>query len=137
MNAADTIVTVVRAHYPSAQAIYLFGSYGTEDEWPNSDVDIALLLPHAEARARADLGASSCREALSSVLGREVDLLNARAASTVFQKEIVTTGRRLFRTNDDAADEFEMYTLSLYERLNEERAEILRAFADTGRAYAV
>ncbi len=32
-------------HFPNIQAIYLFGSYGTEDEWFNSDIDIALLLP--------------------------------------------------------------------------------------------
>ena len=36
---------VVLEHYPLAQAIYLFGTYGTVDEWPDSDVDIAVLLP--------------------------------------------------------------------------------------------
>jgi predicted nucleotidyltransferase len=29
-------------------AIYLFGSYGTEQEWPESDVDIAVLLTPKE-----------------------------------------------------------------------------------------
>jgi hypothetical protein len=36
------IVRIVLQHYPSTQAIYLFGNYGTPDEWPQSDVDIAL-----------------------------------------------------------------------------------------------
>lgn len=33
--------------------------------------------------------------------------------------------------------EFEMLTLSLYQKLNEERKEILAAFRETGRAYFV
>lgn len=137
MNATDTIVSVVLAHHPAVQAIYLFGTFGTEDQWPTSDVDLALLLPRAEALSQPSLAASPCREALVAALGREVDLLNARTVSTVFQKEIVVTGRRLYRTDDDATDEFEMYTLSLYQKLNQERAEILREFAESGRAFAV
>ena len=39
------IVRLVLAHYPAAQGVYLFGSYGTADERPDSDVDVALLLP--------------------------------------------------------------------------------------------
>ncbi len=45
MTAVGDIVRTVLDHYPDTQAIYLFGSYGTENEWPDSDVDIALLLP--------------------------------------------------------------------------------------------
>ena len=40
----DILKTIVR-HYPDTQAIYLFGTYGTGNAWPDSDVDIALLLP--------------------------------------------------------------------------------------------
>ncbi|PKM99247.1 MAG: hypothetical protein CVU78_07300 [Elusimicrobia bacterium HGW-Elusimicrobia-2] len=40
----EIIVKTVLSHYPDIQAIYLFGSYGTGDEWPDSDVDIALLF---------------------------------------------------------------------------------------------
>ncbi|MBK6563551.1 nucleotidyltransferase domain-containing protein [Candidatus Amarobacter glycogenicus] len=35
---------IILQHYPTTQAIYLFGSFGTADEWPTSDVDIAVLL---------------------------------------------------------------------------------------------
>ncbi len=45
MKERGEIVQTVLRQYPDTQAIYLFGSYGTEDEWPDSDVDIALLLP--------------------------------------------------------------------------------------------
>lgn len=40
---------LILTNFPHIQAIYLFGSAATESEWFNSDIDIALLLPHQEA----------------------------------------------------------------------------------------
>ncbi|MHB0878774.1 MAG: type VII toxin-antitoxin system MntA family adenylyltransferase antitoxin [Anaerolineae bacterium] len=137
MNETEVIVRIILEHYPRAQAIYLFGAYGTADEWPDSDVDIAVLLPPEEARRRPQLMLTPCHSALAEALGKPVDLLNAREVSTVFQKEIVKSERRLFCADDDAAAEFEMLTLSHYQTLNEERKAILAAFHKTGRAYAV
>ena len=45
MVEAGIIETVLR-HYPDVAAVYLFGAAGTEDEWSDSDVDIALLFSH-------------------------------------------------------------------------------------------
>lgn len=135
--AFTTIVRIVLEHYPSAQAIYLFGTYGTPDEWPSSDVDIAVLLPPSDANQRPHLMLTPCHYALQDALGKSVDLLNARRISTVFQNEIVQNGRRLHSSDDDAVAEFEMLTLSLYQKLNEERKAILDAFEESGRAYAV
>ncbi|MFZ4507299.1 MAG: type VII toxin-antitoxin system MntA family adenylyltransferase antitoxin [Fimbriimonas sp.] len=135
MSQAENIVAIVLRHYPSAQAIYLFGSYATEDERGDSDVDIAILLPHSQSAASLML--SDCRFALEDALGRTVDLLSARSVATVFQKEIVEHGRLLFCGDEDAKCEFEFMTLSLYQKLNEERREILEDFALTGKAYNV
>ena len=133
----DVIVRCILEHYPTAQAIYLFGTYGTADEWPDSDVDIAVLLPPEEARRQPQLMLTPCHYALADALGRSVDLLNAREVSTVFQKEIIKSGRTLHCADEDTVAEFEMLTLSYYQRLNEERNAILEAFEETGRAYAV
>ena len=51
MKTLNTLIDTVLKHYPEVQAIYLFGSYGAENEWPDSDVDIALLLPPVKAKA--------------------------------------------------------------------------------------
>lgn len=133
----EAIVETVLHFYPGVEAIYLFGSYGTEDEWPSSDVDIALLLPPAQAKSVKNLIVSECRFALDDLLKKEVDLVNLRMVSTVFQFQIVTTGRLLYTGNAYAVDEFEMLTLSFYQKLNEERREILEEFYKTGRAYRV
>ncbi|MGH9432679.1 MAG: type VII toxin-antitoxin system MntA family adenylyltransferase antitoxin [Terriglobia bacterium] len=137
MKEYDAIVRIILEHYPAAQAIYLFGTYGTADEWPQSDVDIAVLLPPEQARRQPQLMLTSCHYALADALGKPTDLLNAREVSTVFQKEIVQSGRRLYSKDDNAVAEFEMLTLSHYQKLNEERKAILDSFQRTGRAYAV
>ena len=137
MSALDRIVATVLAAYPSTQAIYLFGSYGSENEWPDSDVDLALLLPPEEAKWAGPLTTSGLRFALESVLQKDVDLVNLRRASTVFQKEIIFSGRRIFCADEYAADEFEMLVLSFYQKLNDERAEVLAEGLRSGRFYNV
>lgn len=136
-KAFGTITRIVLEHYPTTQAIYLFGTYGMPDEWPDSDVDIAVLLPPGDIEGNPHLMLTPCHYALEDALGKSVDLLNARRISTVFQKEIVENGRRLYCGDEQAVAEFEMLTLSLYQKLNEERQAILDSFEKTGKAYLV
>jgi uncharacterized protein len=135
MSATGDIVRTVLGHYPDTQAIYLFGSYGTKNEWPDSDVDIALLLPPDQAKASRMLAMSPLCSELGSLLEKPVDLINLRQVSTVFQKEIITADRRIYTGDAYGADEFEMLVLSFYQKLGEERREILEEFWRTGRAY--
>lgn len=137
MEAHDIIVQTIVARHPDVQAIYLFGSWGTEDEWPDSDVDIAMLLPPDKAKTLGALDLVKTQAELASLLHKPVDLLNLRQISTVFQKEVVMADRRIFTANEYAAEEFEMLTLSFYQKLNEERAEILSEGLRSGRFYDV
>jgi predicted nucleotidyltransferase len=137
MAVYDDMVRIILQHYPTAQAIYLFGSYGTPDEWPSSDVDIAILLPPLEAKRADAMAFSEACVALGRLLRKDVDLVNLRQVSTVFQKEIVMADRRIHCADAYAADEFEMLTLSFYQKLNEERAEVLAEGLRSGRFYNV
>lgn len=112
------IIEAVLNHYPEVQAVYLFGSYETEYQWPNSDVDIALLLPPEKVREAGPLALGLLWFELERRLGKTVDLINLRQVSTVFQKEIIMTDRRIYCGDECAADEFEMLTLSFYQKLN-------------------
>lgn len=132
----DSITKIVLEHYPYTQGIYLFGSFMTEDEWPDSDVDIALLLAHVEAKKVRSLAMSECSLALAKALNKDVDLLNARTVSTVFQNEIISKGRLLYCADRYAVDEFEMLTMSYYQKLNEERADIIASALADGRFIA-
>jgi predicted nucleotidyltransferase len=133
----NAIVKAVLTFYPDVEAIYLFGSYGTQDERPDSDVDIALLLPYDRAKENKNIVISKCRHVLEERLKKEVDLANLRLTSTVFQFQVVTTGRLIYSRDLQAVQVFEMLTMSQYQRLNEERKDILQEFYKTGRAYPV
>ncbi len=133
----EAIIETVLAAYPKAQAIYLFGSWDTDEQWPDSDVDIALLLPPEEAKMTGSLMMSPLRFSLESLVKRDVDLINLRQVSTVLQKEIIFAERRIYCADAYAADEFEMLVLSYYQKLNEERREILEEFWRSGKAYPV
>jgi predicted nucleotidyltransferase len=135
-NGAEIIQTVLE-YYPHTQAIYLFGTYGTEYERPESDVDIALLLPSPESEKAGSIVQGDLLFALESLLKKDVDLINLRRVSTVLRKEVVAANRRIYTGDEYAAEEFEMLTLSQYQKLNEERAGIVEDALAGGRLHRV
>ncbi len=129
----EAIVNTVLEYHPHVQAVYLFGTHGTQHQRPGSDVDMAVLLPADEAKQAGSLTWSGLHTALEQRLGKDVDLVNLRRAPTVVQKEVVYGGRRLFCADQYAVEEFEALVLSFYQKLNEERAEILAEGLRSGR----
>jgi len=118
------IVGATQGLFPMLQFLYLFGSEARGDSHPTSDLDLAIMLPDKlGALQRFDSGS-----ALSITLGREVDLVDLRAASEVFRVQIIENGHLLYAENPLQVQYFEMYALSSYCRLNEERHEILKSF---------
>lgn len=137
MSQQSQLIQLILNTWPDTQAIYLFGSWGTEYERPESDVDIAMLLPAPQAKKAGSLILTDLHYALQSLLNREVDLINLRQAPTVLQKEVVMAGRRIFCIPGIVADEFELLVLALYQKLNEERAGILAEGMSSGRFYSL
>jgi predicted nucleotidyltransferase len=137
VNRETLITKTVLKSYPGAQAIYLFGSYGTEDEWPESDVDVAVLLSPNETKKAGSMVLSDLSIDLQSLLKKDVDLINLRRVSTVLQKEIVAADRRIYTGDLYATEEFEMLTLSKYQKLNEERTGIIGSALVEGRFHQV
>ena len=132
MKERDEMIRIALEYFPKIQAIYLFGSYGTDQEWPESDVDIAVLLPPEEAKEVGSLVMSDLRFGLES-LKKDVDLINLRRVPTVLQKEVIAADCRIYEGDRPAAEEFEMLTLSYYQKLNEERAEIVKSALSSGK----
>lgn len=115
------IVHLIRELLPETVAIYRFGSSVHGTTHPQSDIDLAVLLPKPlPALQRFDV-----QERLATILHRSVDLVDLRAASTVMQKMVLATGIVTAVFEKTATDRFETYVLSAYARLNEERREIL------------
>ena len=108
------------------QAIYLFGSRGRNDARTDRDWDVALLSSRRlDAVERWHL-----QERIASALGSNVDLVDLRTASAVMRVQVLKDGRLLADPQPQRRAEFEVFALSDYARLQEERREIL---ADASR----
>jgi len=70
---------------------------------------------------------------LELLLRKDVDLVNMRLVSTVFQIQIMKADRRIYCSDRYAGDEFEVYVMSAYQRLNRERREIIEDGLKSGR----
>lgn len=130
----DALTTAILNAFPDVQAIYIYGSAASGEMRPDSDIDLAVLLPPATAITASMIRLLPLRSELERIAKRDVDLINLRAVSTVFQTEILRTGRILYSAAGSARQEFEMLALSYYLKLNEERAEYLLDFKRTGIA---
>lgn len=118
------IIQAVKEEIPNLWAIYLFGSHGTAWERPDSDIDIAILTENEFDSVR--LWEKSGK--VAAKLGKDVHLIDLRAAPTVLQNEIIRDERRIFCSNSRDCDLLENAYLSMYLHLNEERKEILEDF---------
>jgi len=134
---SQTVIQIILEHYPEAQAIYVFGSVIADNLRPDSDIDLALLLPHEIAKKQDNLSMISIKYALEHYLQREVDLINIRQVATVFQYVIINQAKIIYCADEFMRNTFEMLVWSFYQKLNEERAAILEEFFKTGKAYAV
>jgi len=114
----------------SLLALYLFGSEAEGRARPDSDIDLAFLADLAVAPEVV----FDTAQALASVLGRDVDLVDLATASTVLRAQVIGNGRLLHESDPLRVGEFEMYVLSDYARLNEERKPVLEAFLERYRA---
>ncbi|MBF0427220.1 MAG: nucleotidyltransferase domain-containing protein [Magnetococcales bacterium] len=114
------LVQSLRAALPNLLAVYLFGSRGSGDAGLESDLDLAVLVAGKVEPTRL----WSLAGALADIAGCPVDLLDLRAASTVMQYQIVTTGRRVWE-RDARAALYESFILSEKTALDEARAPLL------------
>ena len=126
-----TICGTILSQMPEALAIYRFGTWGTENERKESDIDLAILLP----QPIKSLTLWTLSQDLARQINKEVDLIDLRQASTVMRMQIVAHGKRLFCANEYECERFEDYVFSSYIRFNEERREILEDIKQRGSIY--
>lgn len=120
----------LRAKLPKLLAIYAFGSQIEGTAGPDSDLDLAVLLPgYAPALDLWQLSGE-----LADLAGCPVDLLDFRAASTVMQYRILTTGERWWVANT-AVDGYEAGVLSDKTELDTARAALLADIQREGRIH--
>ncbi|MCE8022123.1 nucleotidyltransferase domain-containing protein [Halomonas sp. MCCC 1A11036] len=115
---------------PELQAVYLYGSQATGAATPDSDVDLALLLP---TRLTAEQRWQMSGE-VAERLRADVDLVDLRRSSTALQYQVVTEGRKLWQSGN-SSDEFELMVQSEYWDLAIQRRELIKDIKQRGSVY--
>ena len=111
---------------PDVRLIYLFGSQADGSATPSSDIDVAVLLKKKlDPVARFDI-----EQTVAIKLNQDVDLVDLLTASTVLQNQVIMSGELLFGSESEQA-QFEMQVMSMYQHLNEERADILQEYSNS------
>ncbi|MFF3024400.1 nucleotidyltransferase domain-containing protein [Gottfriedia sp. NPDC057948] len=111
--------------------IILFGSAAENRMRLDSDLDLAYLSDTKLSNYERFL----LSQELANILNLNVDLIDLNDASTVFQSEIIQNGKVVYCSDDDRREKFEMKTLKMYAKLNEERIEILNNIKKRGSIY--
>ena len=126
----QAILKALQEAIPSLSAVYIFGSQASGAAGPDSDVDLAILADESPEVVR--LWELAGR--LAEIVGRSVDLIDLRAAGTVMQYQIITTGKRLW-ARDSGPAIYESFILTAKTDLDEARAGLLEDIRRTGTIY--
>lgn len=126
----EAVCQLLRDALPGVMGIYAFGSRMQGTARPDSDLDLAVLVGgYADPLQLWELAGQ-----LAGLSDWPVDLLDLRAASTVMQYQVLTTGRRLWAREPEAGL-FECFVMSEKIALDEARAGLLHDIATEGRVY--
>jgi uncharacterized protein len=128
----EQIIIDVLTEKLSPFLVYLFGSTVKGNLHKDSDVDIAFLSDQKELD---NYEIFMIAQELASKLNRDVDLIDLKQASTVFQAQVVYNGKVIYCTNEQKKAQYELKTLKMYAKLNEERYEILKNINESGSIY--
>jgi predicted nucleotidyltransferase len=130
VNARRRIVQTLQQALPELMAVYGFGSRIQGTATPDSDWDVAVLVPGRVEPVKL----WTLAQDLADIVGSPVDLVDLRAASTILQYQVITTGERWW-ARDSGADLYETVILSEKTALDEARAGLLRDILREGRVY--
>ena len=131
MDLVESAGLILRESLKDLKAIYWFGSLAQGSAPLKGDLDWAVLFSKpAPAEPLWNLSAK-----IASEIHKDVDLVDLKRASTVFQMQVVSTGKRIYCADQKFCELFEDLVSSKYLFLNEERRFILEDIQKRGTIY--
>ena len=125
------VLALVLAKIPNLMAIYVFGSQAQGTPQSDSDLDLSVLAPGLiDPNVLWTLSND-----IASLVNGDVDLLDLRAASTVMQYQVISTGKAMWDIGLQARL-FEVSVFSEKLALDEAREPLLTTIAREGHVYA-
>ena len=116
---------------PSVEGIYIYGSMARGEGRPDSDVDIAVVQLEPVKPDQALI----LRSNLGVLLGRDIDILDLRRASTEIAYQVVGDGACVWGADNENVALYENSIMSMYANLQNERREIMEDIIKRGSVY--
>ncbi|GAA0500648.1 hypothetical protein GCM10008986_29970 [Salinibacillus aidingensis] len=111
--------------------LIVFGSYAMDSAHDDSDLDLAYYSNQISTSYERFL----LMEELAEKCNVNVDLVDLKNVDTVFAAQIFTTGEPIYVADKNVFIKERMKTLSMYARLNEQRAEIIQGIRERGNIF--
>ncbi|MBH0158611.1 nucleotidyltransferase domain-containing protein [Fictibacillus sp. 5RED26] len=111
--------------------IVVFGSTAKGTERVDSDLDLAYLSNHKLEKYDRFM----VSQELAALVNKDVDLVDLNQVSTVFAAQIIQSGKTILCIDDKRRMEYEMKTLKMYAKLNEEREIVMKRIEESGSIY--
>ena len=126
----NRLVEMLRNEFDTLMAVFLFGSQSKGTCNSNSDIDLAVLVEgYAEPLLLWNVG-----QMLAAQLNVDIDLIDLRAVSSVFQAQILLQGECLW-SKDSQSDLTVCAMLTEKLHLDEKRQKQLREITAGGKIY--
>ncbi len=120
----ETALDKIKKEIPELVAVVLFGTFGSEYETQQSDLDLAFL-----SKCKLDpVLLWNLSQEVARALKRDVDLIDLREASTVFRFQVLSTGIVIFCSNEQEYAQFDTASFTMYFDFQETRKGILEDY---------
>jgi predicted nucleotidyltransferase len=126
-----TAIDILNKEIENIYCIYLFGSFLTKYQRGDSDLDLAILI-------EGDLSIEKTWEIAQKIASKvkiDVDLVDLKKASTVFQNQIINEGKKIYIKDQTKVDFFENYVDSMYLDLNERRRDLIEDIKERRKVF--
>jgi predicted nucleotidyltransferase len=120
----DTAARIVADALPDAWAIYVFGSAARGDDTPESDLDLAVLLPPGSS-IPDKLGLITD---VAVAIGRDVEIVDLRRANLDLVHALLNEGRQLLVRREEETLVWEAERMTDYALFNPRRADIVEQY---------
>ena len=122
---------MLKESLPPLTAVYLYGSHNTDFADYNSDWDFEFLhRPVIEPVILWEVKSN-----IESKVQASIDLVDLYLSSTLIQIEVIKKGRLIWSNDDYEVATFEYMAISLYLKLDLERACVLKDLHQRGNIY--